>query len=118
MTAAIHPAARATTGLTDDARSILGRRLYGTFNESQMKNPDVNAEIGAYYLRWLLNMSQGSVEMALASYNGGLGNVRKWRKAAPRRPMDEFVESIPFPETKGYVKRVTFYRAAYKRMYP
>jgi soluble lytic murein transglycosylase-like protein len=42
----------------------------------------------------------------------------KWRRAAPKKPMDEFIESIPFDETRGYVKRVTMLRAAYARMSP
>jgi len=42
--------------------------------------------------------------------------VMKWRRAAPRKPVDEFLESIPFPETRNYVKRVTMLRSAYSRL--
>jgi soluble lytic murein transglycosylase len=52
----------------------------------------------------------------VASYNGGQGNVARWRRAAPGKPMDEFIESIPFPETRNYVKRVTMLRSAYSRI--
>jgi soluble lytic murein transglycosylase-like protein len=40
----------------------------------------------------------------------------KWRRAAPKRPTDELLESIPFQETRNYVKRVTMLKSAYERL--
>src|SRR5205823_559112 len=68
------------------------------------------------YFRNLVDLFGGKSELAIASYNAGQGNVLKWRRAAPSKPMDEFLESIPFPETRNYVKRVTMLSAAYARM--
>ena len=65
-----------------------------------------------------MNIFRGNTYLAIASYNAGQGNVLKWRKAASSKPLDELLESIPFPETRNYVKRVTMLRSAYSRMTP
>ena len=92
------------------------RRLGIVFGTSRLENPDVNIQLGTYHLRMLVNLFRGNTYLAVASYNAGQGNVMKWRRAAPRKPMDEFLESIPFPETRNYVKRVTMLKSTYERM--
>ena len=92
------------------------KRLHVPFAVSRLENPEVNVELGTYHLRMLENMFNGNPYLAVASYNAGQGNVLKWRRAAPRKPLDEFIESIPFPETRNYVKRVTMLRATYARI--
>ena len=86
------------------------------FAVSRLETPDVNVRLGTFHLRMLLNMFQGNTYLAVASYNAGQGNVLKWRRAAPRKPIDEFLESIPFQETRNYVKRVTMLRSSYERL--
>jgi soluble lytic murein transglycosylase-like protein len=92
------------------------RRLHIAFAASRLENPDVNIELGTYHLRMLVDMFRGNVYFAIASYNAGQGNVLKWRRAAPGKPTDEFLESIPFQETRNYVKRVTMLRSTYARL--
>jgi len=92
------------------------RRLRIPFAVSRLENPDVNIRLGTYHLRMLVNMFNGNVHYAVASYNAGQGNVLKWRRAAPGKPTDEFLESIPFQETRNYVKRVTMLRSTYARI--
>ncbi|HJQ40391.1 MAG TPA: transglycosylase SLT domain-containing protein [Thermoanaerobaculia bacterium] len=82
----------------------------------RLENPGTNVKIGTFHLRMLIDMFGGNDYLAIASYNAGQGNVMKWRRAAPRKPMDEFIESIPFPETRNYVKRITMLRSAYARI--
>lgn len=94
----------------------IARKLHGFFNVSRLENPETNIELGTYHLKSLVNMFGGNVYLAVASYNAGQGNVLKWKRAAPNKPLDEFLESIPFPETRNYVKRVTMLRAAYTRI--
>jgi len=86
------------------------------FAISRLENPEVNVRLGTYHLRMLVNMFSGNTYLAVASYNAGQGNVLKWRRAAPKKPIDEFLESIPFQETRNYVKRVTMLRSAYSRL--
>jgi soluble lytic murein transglycosylase len=91
-------------------------RLSIPFAVSRLENPEVNVRLGTYHLKMLVNMFGGNTYLAVASYNAGQGNVMKWRRAAPKKPIDEFLESIPFPETRNYVKRVTMLRSSYSRL--
>ena len=94
----------------------LAQRLHVPFGQARLENPEVNVELGTAHLKMLVNMFNGNALLAVASYNAGQGNVLKWKRSAPGRPMDEFVESIPFAETRNYVKRVTMLRSSYARM--
>jgi soluble lytic murein transglycosylase len=84
-------------------------------SSTNLEDPTTNVRLGTFYFRTLVDMF-GSVNLAIASYNAGMGNVAKWRRAAPKRPMDEFLESMPFPETRNYVKRVNMLAASYRRL--
>ena len=92
------------------------KRLGVRFATSRLENPKVNVQLGTFHLRMLVDMFGGNTYLAIASYNAGQGNVLKWRRAAPRKPTDEFLESIPFQETRNYVKRVTMLRSTYARI--
>ena len=91
----------------------LARRLRSSAN---VEDPEVNIRLGTFYFRQLVDMFGGVVQLAVASYNAGMGNVMRWRRAAPKKPLDEFIESMPFPETRNYVKRVTMLSASYRRL--
>lgn len=66
---------------------------------------EANIELGTHYLKGLIN-EMGSVSVALAAYNAGEHNALKWLRQCDCDPSDEFIEDIPFRETKGYVKRI------------
>jgi soluble lytic murein transglycosylase len=91
-------------------------KLRVPFAISRLETPDVNIRLGTFHLKMLIDMFRGNTYFAVASYNAGQGNVLKWRRAAPSKPVDEFLESIPFSETRNYVKRVTMLRSAYSRL--
>lgn len=72
-----------------------------------------NIRLGSYYLAKLVNNFSGSYVLAVASYNGGQGNVRKWlkeygdpRQAENPEEVVDWIENIPFSETRNYVQRV------------
>jgi soluble lytic murein transglycosylase-like protein len=90
----------------------LAGKLRALLSEGYLYDPATNIRLGTFYLRQLIDRFGGVEELAIAAYNGGQGNVRKWQQAN-RRPLDEFVESIPFSETRNYVKRVTMLRSTY-----
>jgi soluble lytic murein transglycosylase len=70
-------------------------------------DPGTNLEIGVAHLAELLAEFDGAWAPALAAYNAGLGAARRWwRERPPEQPLDEWIESIPFAETRLYVKRV------------
>ena len=87
------------------AREIAGRRKI-KYRRSAILNGRTNLDFGTYYFDSLLDSFKGNLELSLASYNGGPGNVRKWIKRYGTEDMDVFVELIPFRETRGYVKKV------------
>ena len=116
------PKARSRVGATglmqlmQPTAKEISTRLRVPFGAARLENPEVNIQLGTYYLKTLINTFGGNIPLVVASYNGGQGNVMRWRRAAPTRPLDEFLESIPFPETRNYVKRVTILRSTYSRI--
>lgn len=86
---------------------------------ARLRDPDWNLPAGARYLQRMLARCGNSVPIALASYNAGPGNADKWR-ARPNNPADPrlFTESVPFRETRLYIRRITLYRQEYRRIYP
>jgi len=94
----------------------LGRQIHGSFSTTRLEDPDTNIELGTIHFKKLVTLFGGETRLAVASYNAGQGNVLKWRRAAPHKPIDEFLESMPFAETRNYVKRVTLLRSSYARM--
>jgi soluble lytic murein transglycosylase len=72
----------------------------------QLFDPSTNLTIGGRYLDAMHRQLAGSPYLALAAYNGGAANVNKWVAEDGNPPTDEYVERIPFEETRGYVKRV------------
>ncbi len=84
---------------------------------SRLTNPKVNIELGVWYLSALYERFRGSIALAAASYNAGPHNVAMWLSQSPNLPLDEFVESIPFRETRRYVKKVVRLVLAYGARY-
>lgn len=86
-------------------------------SNEQLYEPVLNLRIGTNYYNSLVQRFDGNLFLSTAAYNAGEGNVEKWLAANPGRPTDEFVEAIPFRETRHYVKRVMgtwqLYRSTY-----
>ncbi len=84
----------------------LGKQLRMGINDvSEIYNIRMNITVGAYYLNALLK-EFGSLPAALAAYNAGHDRVREWIKEGNYKSYDEFIEDIPYEETRNYVKRV------------
>lgn len=92
----------------------------GVQNEhsDNLSHPANSLRLGAYYLMRMIERNDDNLVFALASYNAGPGNVAKWRKTRPTTDMEAFIDSIPFEETKDYVKKVLANYAAYHSLYP
>jgi len=88
-----------------------------TTHVENLTSPQNSLRVGAYYLMRMIDRSDGNLVYALASYNAGPGNCAKWRKRFPNYELDEFVEAIPFGETRQYVKKVLGSYAAYRSLY-
>jgi len=115
-----NPKAKSNVGATGlmQLMPATGKELASRFRIApQLENPETNIRLGTAHFKGLVNLF-GSDELAIASYNAGQGRVQQWRRAAPSKPMDEFIESIPFRETRTYVKHVVMIASSYRRMYP
>jgi soluble lytic murein transglycosylase len=97
----------------------LGVRVgLGRVPAAQLFNPSLNIRLGTFYVRSLLDQSGNQIERTLASYNAGLGRVRQWLNGAPQfREPAEWIETIPFNETRGYVQSVLRNADLYRRLY-
>lgn len=96
----------------------VGRKLnLRGFQTSMLFRPEVNLQIGTYFLRSLLDRLEGKWELTLASYNAGPGRVAKWLTWGDYREPAEFIETIPFDETRGYVQSVLRNADLYRRLY-
>jgi len=96
------------------ARAVARRNRWPAPERAALTDPATSIRIGSAYLGELLVRFKGSPALALAAYNAGENAVERWRSAATGRPLDEFVEEIPYDETRGYVKRVLRSYASYR----
>jgi soluble lytic murein transglycosylase len=87
------------------------------FNANQLLNPTVNLQLGTKNLRLVLDRFGGQPEYALAAYNAGDVPVRQWMSAGSYQDIAEFVESIPYTETREYVQAILRNREIYRALY-
>jgi soluble lytic murein transglycosylase len=87
------------------------------FSTARLFLPAVNLELGAYYLRSIADQFDGHWEAALAGYNAGPNRVKQWLTWADFREPAEFVETIPYAQTRNYVQIVMRNAELYRRIY-
>jgi soluble lytic murein transglycosylase len=75
------------------------------FTQQMINERELNLQLGTYYLKRVLDDFDGSLAMATAAYNAGPGRPRRWREGATMEPA-AWAETIPFNETRDYVKKV------------
>jgi soluble lytic murein transglycosylase len=88
------------------------------FNTSQLLDASINLRLGTAYFKQDLDHFDGHVEYALAAYNAGVDRVEDWKTIGTYHDMPEFVESIPFSETRDYVQAILRNHAIYRRLHP
>jgi soluble lytic murein transglycosylase len=88
------------------------------FSTDVLFTPNVNLELGTRYFRHMVDHYNGQIEYALAAYNAGEERVDDWRKSGDFKDVEEFVESIPFTETREYVQAIMRNAVMYKLLYP
>jgi soluble lytic murein transglycosylase len=86
------------------------------YSRARLVDPDYNVRLGAVYLAGL-EKQFGGAESALAAYNAGEDRVTLWTAGQAYRETAEFVDSIPFTETRQYVQIVTRNADIYRRLY-
>jgi soluble lytic murein transglycosylase len=88
------------------------------FRTETLLVPNINLQLGTRYFRDMVEHYNGQVEYALAAYNAGPNRVEDWLSAGNYRDVAEFVESIPFTETREYVQSIMRNARIYRRLYP
>jgi soluble lytic murein transglycosylase len=83
-----------------------------------LTDPRSSLLLGAHYIKMMIDRYDGNLVYALAAYNGGPGNCDTWRKNFRGKTFSEFIEFIPFTETRNYVKRVLANYVTYHSIYP
>ncbi len=88
------------------------------FTPADLLDPQLNVEFAAWYLSSLIRRFDGRLPLAIASYNGGPHNVRRWiQESADGTPVDVLLEQIPFTQTHRYVRKVLVHYEAYRRQH-
>jgi soluble lytic murein transglycosylase len=87
------------------------------FRRAGLHDPATSLDFGTHYLRQMSDRYEGDVEKVLAAYNAGPNRVDAWLAERPGLSGEEFVESIPFTETRQYVMIVLANREHYRRLY-
>ncbi len=98
------------------ARQVAGWLKISVTN-AKLTDPRTNLRIGSRYLSYLFGLFRDNPYLSVAGYNAGQGNVLKWIARFGDIPTDEFVERIPFRETRHYVKRVLGTYQMYRIIY-
>ena len=86
------------------------------FNEVELLNPQTNIRLGSRYLKQTLDKFDGQAPYAFAAYNAGDSRVTDWQSIGKYHGMDEFVESIPFTETREYVQAIVRNESIYREL--
>ncbi len=94
---------------------IVERAGFETYNPDQLWLPYLSIRYGAWYIDQQLGIFDGNQFAALAAYNAGPGNVLEWIKVSD--DLDVFVESIPYWESRTYIRNIYINLAAYRRIY-
>ena len=98
-------------------KALAKRRGMRGFSAASLLNPSTNLQLGTTNLRQVLDRYGSQPEYALAAYNAGDVPVRQWMASGDYKDTPEFVESIPYSETREYVQAILRNREMYRAVY-
>jgi len=85
---------------------VAGKMGMKGFETEDLFDPVTNIRMGAYYLGYLLKRYKGDVPIALSAYNGGPGNVNRWKSRVKGTAPADYLEAVGYNETRYYVLKV------------
>jgi len=88
------------------------------YQDNMLTDPDINIQMGAYYLRQQLDSFDGNLVYCLGAYNGGPGAMSGWVSKWGGADTSEFIENITYLETREYIKKVMGNYYFYQMLYP
>lgn len=95
----------------------IASKLDAQVSEEDLMDPGINIRFGAYYLASLLKTFSGDADKALAAYNGGADNVRKWSRSSIGKAQEDFPTAIEYTETREYITKVMNSYCMYRKFY-
>ncbi|MBV4419548.1 lytic transglycosylase domain-containing protein [Clostridium tyrobutyricum] len=101
----------------DTAEWAAQRMTINNFNEDMLYDPEFNIKMGCWYISDLKSEFNNNMNLVLAAYNGGRGNVKKWLNNSNHSYDGKNLDYIPFKETDKYVKKVKVSYKVYKYLY-
>ena len=99
-------------------RELAGRLKIPQFNTKMLYNPDINIQMGSWYMKSLMNQFDNNHALVAGAYNGGPGRMRRWIKAKGIPDLDEFIEDIGIDQTRRHIKKVIDSYIIYQQLYP
>jgi len=110
--------ARGLTQIMPTTGRELSRQLrIKPYSTASLFQPQVNLKLGAFYLKSVADSVSGRWEAALAAYNAGLSRAKDWSKWGDFREAAEFVETVPFTQTREYIQIVLRNADIYRQLY-
>ena len=110
-----HQNAKGLMQLMQSTAEDLAKKSKIDLNNENILEPEVNIQLGTQYIASLLN-KYDCVEVALAAYNAGSGNVDKWISAGKIKADGSDIENIPYKETNTYVRKIMRDYEVYKQL--
>ncbi len=104
-------------GLTQMLVRTAQRFAASKITRDTLLDPAHNVELGSKFLGFLLEHFKGAAPLAISGYNAGEAAVDRWLRERGNLELDEFIETIPYDETRNYTKRVLASYAAYSWLY-
>jgi soluble lytic murein transglycosylase len=110
--------ARGLTQILPSTGKELSRKLkVAPYTTAALFQPKTNLQMGTFYLKSMIDYLGGNVEAALAAYNAGLSRANAWLSWGDFKEPAEFIETVPFTETRGYIQTVLRNADVYRRLY-
>jgi len=98
-------------------RQIYRQLGYDRYSDGMLTDPAINLNMGTFWMRGLIDEMDGHVEAVLAAYNAGKTRAEEWLKWEEYREPAEFIETVPFTETRTYIRAVLRNADFYRRIY-
>ncbi|WP_249226582.1 lytic transglycosylase domain-containing protein [Alicyclobacillus mengziensis] len=102
--------------MTEEGTKLVGERA-GQTNTGDLASPQLNIQLGSWYIRYLMQQFNGNEVAAIAAYNGGPKRVHEWLATGTWNGQLQTISAIPVGETRHFVDRVFYNYDLYKRIY-
>lgn len=111
-----HRGAKGLMQLMYSTAADIAKRINVNLNEDNILEPDININLGTKYISMLIQ-KYNNINLALAAYNAGSGNVDGWIEKGTLKSDGSDIENVPFTETNNYVRKILRDYEIYKNIY-